>query len=252
MIEPAAWIVAPLGVFLIALLKGAFGGGFAILGIPLLALTMDPVAAGALLAPLFLVMDGFALRRWRPSTWSRPDLFALVPGLAVGVMAGTALVAVAPRPLLAGLMAVVTLGFAGAWFWARRGGRRPRARGPFSAPKAVLAGAASGVTTMLAHAGGPPLAMYLLRRDLAPAVYAGTTSLFFTVANTLKVVPWLLAAPPSAEGWWLMAACVPVCWAGVAAGVALHGRLPAERLFWWCHLLLVAVGLKLLWDSVAG
>jgi uncharacterized membrane protein YfcA len=49
-----------------------------------------------------------------------------------------------------------------------------------------------------------------------------------------------------------MAACVPVRWAGVPAGVALHGRLPAERLFWWCHLLLVAVGLKLPWDSVAG
>ena len=33
-------------------MKGAFGGGFAIVGIPLLSTVMDPVAAGGLLAPL--------------------------------------------------------------------------------------------------------------------------------------------------------------------------------------------------------
>jgi uncharacterized membrane protein YfcA len=56
------------------LTKGAFGGGFAILGIPFLALVMDPIAAGAVLAPLFVLSDLFALRYWRPASWSRPDL----------------------------------------------------------------------------------------------------------------------------------------------------------------------------------
>ena len=44
--------VALAGTFLIAFMKGAFGGGFAIIGIPLLSLAMDPLTAGALLAPL--------------------------------------------------------------------------------------------------------------------------------------------------------------------------------------------------------
>jgi hypothetical protein len=35
---------------------------------------MDPVTAGGLLAPLFIAMDLFALRYWKPSTWSKPDL----------------------------------------------------------------------------------------------------------------------------------------------------------------------------------
>ncbi|MFJ1256873.1 hypothetical protein [Cupriavidus sp. CuC1] len=34
------------GVLLICFMKGTFGGGFAIVGIPLLSLVMDPVAAG--------------------------------------------------------------------------------------------------------------------------------------------------------------------------------------------------------------
>jgi uncharacterized protein len=39
------------GVFLICFMKGAFSGGFSIVGIPLLSIVMDPVTAGGLLAP---------------------------------------------------------------------------------------------------------------------------------------------------------------------------------------------------------
>ena len=52
MLEPATILLALSGVFLIAFMKGSFGGGFAIVGIPLLALVMDPLTAGALLARL--------------------------------------------------------------------------------------------------------------------------------------------------------------------------------------------------------
>ena len=47
-------------VLLIAFTKGAFGGGFAIVGIPLMSLVMDPISAGALLAvtALKLLWDG--------------------------------------------------------------------------------------------------------------------------------------------------------------------------------------------------
>ena len=74
MVDPLTLAVAALCVLIISFTKGAFGGGFAIIGIPLLALVMDPLVAGAFLAPLFCVGDVVALRYWRPSTWSRPDL----------------------------------------------------------------------------------------------------------------------------------------------------------------------------------
>ena len=81
-------LVAFAGVFLICFMKGAFGGGFSIVGIPLLSLVMDPVTAGGLLAPLFIAMDLFALRYWKPSTWSKPDLELLLPGLVAGIGLG--------------------------------------------------------------------------------------------------------------------------------------------------------------------
>jgi len=43
-------LIAFAGVFLICFMKGAFGGGFSIVGIPLLSFVMDPVTAGGLLA----------------------------------------------------------------------------------------------------------------------------------------------------------------------------------------------------------
>jgi uncharacterized protein len=78
-------LVAFAGVFLISFMRGAFGGGFAILGIPLLSIVIDPVTADGLLAPLFIAMDLFTLRYWKPSTWSRPDLVLLLPGLVIGI-----------------------------------------------------------------------------------------------------------------------------------------------------------------------
>ena len=44
-----------------------------------------PGTAGGLLAPLFVAMDLFALRYWKPSTWSKPDLVLLLPGLVIGI-----------------------------------------------------------------------------------------------------------------------------------------------------------------------
>jgi uncharacterized membrane protein YfcA len=80
----ATILVSFAGVFLICFMKGAFGGGFSIVGIPLLSIVMDPVTAGGVLAPLFIAMDLFALRYWKPSTWSKPDLVLLLPGLLIG------------------------------------------------------------------------------------------------------------------------------------------------------------------------
>jgi len=241
-------LIAFAGVFLICFMKGAFGGGFSIVGIPLLSAVMDPVTAGGLLAPLFIAMDLFALRYWKPSTWSKPDLVLLLPGLVIGIALGYLLFRVLDHRAVAIVMAVVTLVFVGLWF-----SSDPKVViVPRSAPKAVAAGLASGVTTMVAHSGGPPLAMYLLPLGLSKQVYAGTTSLFFTVGNATKALPWLLLVRPSGNVWIVMAICLLAIPAGVWLGWRLHGRLDQQQVFRACYGLLVVTALKLLWDGVSG
>ncbi|MCK1279534.1 sulfite exporter TauE/SafE family protein [Bradyrhizobium sp. 61] len=244
----ATVIIAFCGVFLICFMKGAFGGGFSIVGIPLLSCVMDPVTAGGLLAPLFIAMDLFALRYWKPSTWSKPDLVLLLPGLVIGIALGYLLFRVLDHRAVAIVMAVVTLSFVGIWLVSDpKVVIRPR-----SSPKAVAAGLASGVTTMVAHSGGLPLAMYLLPLGLSKEVYAGTTSLFFTVGNAIKAVPWLLLVRPAGNVWIVMAACLFAIPSGVWLGWRLHGKLDQRQIYRAWHGLLAVTALKLLWDGVSG
>ena len=244
----ATILVAFAGVFLICFMKGAFGGGFSIVGIPLLSIVMDPVTAGGLLAPLFVAMDLFALRYWKPSTWSKPDLVRLLPGLVMGIGLGSLLFRVLEHRAIAIVMAAMTLIFVGLWLL---GGGTVVIR-PRSSPKAIAAGLASGISTMVAHSGGPPLAMYLLPLGLSKEVYAGTTSLFFTVGNATKAVPWLLLVNPAGHNWILTAACLLAIPTGVWLGWRLHGRLDERQLYRACYGLLVVTALKLLWDGVSG
>ncbi|WP_219340632.1 hypothetical protein, partial [Escherichia fergusonii] len=83
----------------------------ATIGIPLLSLVMDPVTAGGLLAPLFIAMDLYALRYWKPSTWSKPDLVVLVPALVIGIGCGYLLFRVLDHRAIAIMMAIITLAF---------------------------------------------------------------------------------------------------------------------------------------------
>jgi uncharacterized membrane protein YfcA len=65
---------------------------------------------------LFVAMDLFSLRYRKPSTWSRPDLILLVPGLVVGIGVGYMLFQVLDHRAISIVMAAVTLLFVSLWF----------------------------------------------------------------------------------------------------------------------------------------
>jgi uncharacterized membrane protein YfcA len=105
---------------------------------------------------------------------------------------------------------------------------------------------------MVAHSGGPPLAMYLLPLGLSKEVYAGTTSLFFTVGNATKAVPWLLLMKPTVELWMLMVIRLLAVPSGVSLGWKFHGILDQRQVYRACYGLLAVTAMKLLWDCVSG
>ncbi|GIL38482.1 UPF0721 transmembrane protein [Rhodospirillales bacterium TMPK1] len=237
-------------VLLIALVRGAFGGGFGVIGIPLLSLAVDPVRAGALLAPLFCLIDLCSLPHYRPATWSKRDLAPLLPGLLGGMALGFFTVTHVDVRAIMILIGTVTLAFAVRWFLA--GATVDAARQARSTPRAVLFGGLSGFTSFVAHSGGPPLAMYLLPLGLPKQVYAGTSSAFFAVGNLVKLTPWLVigaSLPGLGKQTLELALFVPL---GVWLGQRLHNRLPERRLYQVCYALLVVVAGKLLIDGVIG
>lgn len=247
--DPAFWLIGGATIALIAFSKGAFGGGAASIGVPMLSLFIDPIGAAIIVAPLVSVMDMFTLRAFGPSSWSKPDLAVLLPGLIIGLALGWLMFDRADPRLIGLVIGVVSLGFALHWFWRRLTRPAPTPK-PSHTGLGVLAGAASGFTTFIAHAGGPPVAMYLIRRGLDKRLFVGTTTAFFTLGNLLKLVPYgiLMAARPDAAAGALMLA--PVVPFAVKLGLALHQRLSQDAILILTNTLLVLGGARLLVISI--
>lgn len=237
-------------ILVVSVGKGAFGGGLAILGVPLLSLVVDPITATILVAPLVAFMDLFALAAFRVATWSLADLAWLMPGLVVGIAIGNAVLVLVDPRIVALVIALVTLAFTCDYFLR---GRRAEPRGrPVSPGLALVAGTASGFTTFIAHAGGPPVAMYLLARGLPKTVLAGTTVALFALGNLAKLPTYGALGwnrPGVVAGVLALAPTVPV---GVWLGKRLHDALPQRQLYAWCYAVLALAATKLLADAVAG
>ena len=249
-LDPWFLLVGWVTVLIISLGKGAFGGGLAMLGVPLMSLVMAPVEAAILIAPLVALMDVFAVGAFGPSTWSKPDLAWLLPGLVIGIAIGAAVVAQVDPALVGLIIAVITLGFTAHYFLKGRMAA-PGAR-PVSRSLGVLAGAASGFTTFVAHSGGPPVALYLLRRGLGKTLFAGTNVAFFTADNFLKLPPYLVLGWDKRRVWLAALALAPAVPLGVWLGKRLHDRLEQKTLFVWCYAVLGLAAAKLLLDSLRG
>lgn len=247
-VDPLFYLVGLTTVFIIALSKGAFGGGLAILGVPMLSLVLPPLEAAIVIAPLVSFMDFFAFGSFGRNSLSKPDLAWLAPGLLFGIALGYFFfVYVDPRLVAAGIGAITVI-FALDYFL--RGRKAAHKERPVSPPLALAAGSAAGFTTFVAHAGGPPMTAYLLYRGLNKTVFAGTAVALFTLGNIIKLVPYgalAIAKPATLVQALVLAPVVPF---GVWLGRYIHDRLEQQRLYFWCYVLLLCAALKLLYDAL--
>lgn len=245
--EPLFYLVGWATTLVIAIGKSAFGGGLAILGIPLLAMVVEPLDAAIMIAMLVSLMDIMALSSFGRESWSKPDLAWLVPGLAAGIGIGyLVFIRIDPR-IVTLVIGVTTLAFTLQWFLKGRLAA-PGAR-PVSGKLALLAGTVSGFTTFVAHAGGPPVAMYLLRRGLPKSVLVGTTIALFTLGNWMKLPPYFMLGLKNPGALWGALALAPAVPVGIWLGHVVHRRLDQKTLFVWCYGLLAVAALKLTVDA---
>lgn len=234
-----------------AILVGLSKGGLPVvgmLGVPLLALVVSPVQAAGLLLPIFVVSDWFGLWAYR-SEFSGRNLAILIPASIVGIVLGWAtasMVSEAVVTLLIGVMGLV--------FTIDR--LRPRAAAapqrPADVPRGVFWGVVTGFTSFVSHAGAPPYQMYVLPQRLPKMVYAGTSTILFTVVNAVKLVPYWALGQLSLGNLEKAAVLAPAAVAATFLGVHLTRRLSDA---WFFRLVLGALALvsvKLVWDGVRG
>lgn len=247
--DPWFYLIGLPTIFMMAASKVAFGGGLAIMGVPLLALVVDPVSAAIIIAPLVSGMDVFTFRAFPPATWSWPDLRWLLPGLVIGILLGAMMFTLVDARLVGLVIAVVTLAFAARWFM---GGAKATGTHAVRPPMAVGCAIVGGFTTFVAHAGGPPIAMYLIGRGLDKRTYVGTTAAVFTFGNVIKLFPYFGIVLAAGRGDLMLAALAlaPAIPFGAAFGRFVHDALDEKRLYFWTYVFLVVAGAKMLFDAL--
>ncbi|MGI9382684.1 MAG: sulfite exporter TauE/SafE family protein [Methyloligellaceae bacterium] len=245
--DPLFYAVAVPAVILMGLAKGGFMGALGMLAVPLMALVVSPIQAAGILLPILLAMDVFALWAYR-RIWDAANLKILVPGAVVGVGVGWITaehVSDAHVRFIVGVVALLfSLDYWLAWRSAETG--RPRSlAGSFW-------GAVAGFTSFVSHAGGPPLHMYLLPQRLPPPLFAGTSVVFFTAVNWLKVIPYAALGQLNASNLTTSLLLAPLAPLSIFAGVWLVRVIKPDIFYRLAYLLVFLVSLKLIWDGVSG
>lgn len=247
--NPATLALTLLAVMILGLAKGGFSG-LGALATPLVALTMPPVTAAALLLPVLIVQDVVSVWSFRRS-WDGWIIAWMLPGAALGISLAALLAASVPEAKLLLVLGLITAAFGLYRLWLERGGR---VVAPSNSPGWVgtLFGVACGFTSQIAHAGGPPFQMWVTPRRLPHQTFVGTSAITFAAMNWLKVPSYVLLGSFNREILTAAALLVPLAIASTWAGVWLVRRIEAARFYTVIYVLMVALGLRLVWQGLGS
>lgn len=245
--EPWFYAVAIPAILLMGISKGGFGSGAGLFATPLMALAVPIPQAAAILLPILLVMDAAGLWAYR-GVFSRENMKVILAGGVAGVVLGALTFRYFDDAWMRLLLGAIAIGFVLHRCLGIAGAKAAER----STLKGLLWSALSGLTSTIAHAGGPPLSVYLLPQRLDKAVLVGTTVIFFAVINFVKLVPYAWLGLFDSRNLATSLMLSPLAPVGIGLGVFLMRRT-SERLFYRiAYGLLLAVGVKLAWDGIAA
>jgi hypothetical protein len=238
------WTFAALAALCIGLAKAGFGGVGMVAVLLMTQVLPARESTGAIL-PMLIVADVFAVVIYRQHADGKLIVRLLPPAVA-GILCGWAMMPFLPGAVFAKVIGWLTLVLI-ALLLAQK--TTPLVRVASAHPGlAWPMGWLAGVTTMLANAAGPVMAIYLLARKLPKLAFVGTAAWFFFVVNLIKV-PFSaslgLIHPGSLA---LNALLVPAIVVGVFCGRWLLGKMN-QAVFEWVMIVFSAAGaIRLLWD----
>jgi uncharacterized membrane protein YfcA len=242
--DPWFYATAIVAVLIVGIGKGGLAGGIGIIGVPLMSLTVGPIRAAAIMLPILMVMDAFAVRSWW-RRWDAANLFTMLPGAALGTAIGYATYQLLSTDAMRVLVGVIALGYALNWFFAR--GLRP-AKG-VSFGRGTFWSTVSGFTSFGVHAGGPPIYVYLLSQQLDKGVMQATTVAFFFAVNWLKLLPYVWLGQLDANNLATSLTLAPLAPLGIWLGGVLHARIDERWFYRIVYASLVVIGTKLILDG---
>ena len=240
------FICAIVSVLLLGISKSGFGAGLGILSLPLMASQSSINEALAILLPLLIAIDLVGLRRFlRNADWRILKL--ITPPAVIGLLMGMIFVtAITPKTLTLSIGIFTLLFLIQNLAMSRMDLKEIR---PYPWLGRVM-GLTSGFTSFVAHIGGPPITVYMLREKLQPMVFTSTLGVFFIMINFGKLVPYayldLLNYKQFATSI-LLLPCVPV---GVYFGFYLAKRISMKWYYRTVRFFLLVASIKLIADGL--
>ncbi|MEI6460159.1 MAG: sulfite exporter TauE/SafE family protein [Pseudomonadota bacterium] len=244
-VDLSTWLVSALAAFAVGLGKGGLAA-MGTFGVPLMAQVMPPVRGAAILLPVFVFSDIFAVYLYRHQ-YSLRNMRILIPAATFGIALGWYFAARVSDREIEILVGLIGLSFC---FnsWRQRHIKTP----PHGADlgRGALWGTVLGFASFVAHAGSPPFQVYVQPQRLQKLVYAGTSAIVFAVVNALKLLPyWALGQFSSSNLQMSLALCVPAL---LGTQVAKHlVRVVSEKAYYrFLQVALAAVSVQLIYKGL--
>jgi hypothetical protein len=195
--DPLFYVLAVPAVVALGLSKGGFAG-VGQMATPMLALVMPPLEAAAIMLPIMIVQDCFALWVYRKD-WNGRVLTVVIPGVIIGIGVAWVLASYISDAAVRVFIGVTTIAYVlYTWIGPARVARKT---GNANTVVGVFLGAVSGFTSTLCQAGAPPYQMYALSQNLSKMTFVGTSAIFFATMNWFKVVPYFALGQFSTKGF---------------------------------------------------
>jgi uncharacterized membrane protein YfcA len=248
--DPIFYALAMPVVVALGLSKGGFAG-MGQIGTPLLALTMPPLEAAAVLLPIMVVQDAFAVWVYRKE-WDGRILAVMLPGAIIGVGIAWVTAAYISDDAVRICLGVVTIAFV-LCNWIGPKVVASEVRHEFGKPGLAagsLWGALSGFASTLCQAGGPPYQIYVLAQRLPKAAFVSTNAIYFATLNLLKIPPYLGLGQFSVRGFTTSLVLLPLAILTNQFGFWLVRRVSQELFFKITLVLLFLISLWLIRGGV--
>ena len=252
------WLVVSLAIFFIGVAKSGFGGGIGLLIVPMTAIAMGHIpdrgseAAIGLMLPLLIAGDIIAVYQYR-RLFSLQKIKSLFPTSVLGVVAGGFLLwsfqlithLVGALMLVAiGIECIVLVGLH--WWLIYKGTREHLFREPW---RSGLTGLFAGISSTLAHAAGPIIAMYLLPLRLDRRLFVGTSAVYFFLLNTSKLPAYFASGQFERTEISFSLRFLPLVLLGALFGVWINRRMSDKIFSRVVYILTFALGWYILFDG---
>jgi len=240
------WIITIFVTLLIGIGKTGFGGGLVAIATPLMSLTISVAEAAALLLPMLIIADVFAVRHYHDKVDAK-NIRILLPAAIIGIVIGAFFFnSFSDKDRILkfsiGVIAVafVIFQFGKAAIFNNLSNTKP------SWTLGSIIGCFAGFTSTLAHVGGPPISIYLLPQGMHRTIYVGTSAIFFFVVNLLKLVAYFILGIITTGNLTIVLLLLPILYLGTLAGVWMLKRFNQVWFNRIIYILLFLTGIQLI------